>query len=82
MPVWRGSFPPGSTVFGEMVPLTDDELGRLEALTFQQTHPPISQLVYPAPGRYYPKRRKELNDFLTTWLGNVEGQGFRLIEVG
>ena len=64
-------FSPGSTVFGQMVPSTSDELGRLEALSFQQTHPPICQLIYPAPGRYYPKRREELNAFLTTWLGNV-----------
>ena len=75
-------FPPSSTVFGEMVPSTGDERGRLEALTFQQSIPPISLLVYPALGRYYPKRREELNAFLATWLRNVETQGFQLIEVG
>ena len=75
-------FPPGSTVFAQMVPSTSKEFGRLEALTFQQSIPPISQLIYPAPGRYYPKRREELNDFLATWLLNVEHQGHRLIEVG
>ena len=75
-------FPPGSTVFRQMVPSTRVQLGRLEALSFQQTHPPISQLIYPAPGRYYPKRREELNEFLATWLQSVEHQGHRLIEAG
>ena len=36
----------------------------------------------PTNSRYYPKRREELNDFLATWLRNVEHQGHRLIEVG
>ena len=75
-------FPAGSTAFLQMVPSTRHELGRLEALTFEQAIPPVSRLIYPAPGRYYPKRREELNDFLATWLRNVENQGHRLIEVG
>lgn len=75
-------FPPGSTAFLQMVSSTRHELGRLEALTFQQAIPPVYQLIYPAPGRYYPKRREELNAFLTMWLRNVEHQGHRLIEVG
>lgn len=49
-----------------------------EALTFQQDDPPLYQVVYPEPGKFYPQRKKELNDFLLQWLTNIENQGHRL----
>ena len=70
-------FPPGSTVFRNMVPSTDPRHGRLEALTFQQAIPSVYQEVYPEPGRYYPKLKRDLNGFLTTWLRNLKDQGHR-----
>lgn len=45
-----------------------------EALTFQQDDPPLYQVVYPEPGKFYPQRKKELNDFLLQWLTNIENQ--------
>ena len=60
-----------------MVPSTDPRHGRLEALTFQQAIPPVYQEVYPEPGRYYRKLKRDLNSFLTTWLRNLKDQGHR-----
>jgi hypothetical protein len=31
----------------------------------------IYQEVYPEPGKYYPKLKKELNAFLNDWLKNM-----------
>jgi len=31
----------------------------------------IYQEVYPKPGKYYPKLKKELNAFLNDWLKNM-----------
>jgi len=42
-----------------------------EALTFQNDYLGIFQQVYPEPGKYYPKLKKELNDFLNDWLKNM-----------
>jgi len=71
------AFLPGSTAFLGMVPATDISHGRLEALTFQQSIPPLYHEVYPEPGRYHPRLRESLNDFLTTWLRNLAAQGHR-----
>ena len=68
-------FPPGSTAFTHLVPSTDPTRGRAEALTFQQAIPPIYQEVYLQPGRYLLKFRKQLNEFLRFWLGNIQEQG-------
>ena len=68
-------FPPGSTAFNYLVPSSSLSLGRAEALMFQQSNPPIYQVTYPSPGRYYPKLRKELNQFLRIWLTNIKEQG-------
>jgi len=51
--------------------------GTAEALTFQQAIPPIYQEVYPGPGKYYPKLKKDLNNFLAMWLKNCLSQGHK-----
>ena len=57
----------------------DEHPGRVEALTFQQAIPPIYQRVYPEPGKVVPRLKRDLNDFLTTWLRNLKQQGHRLV---
>lgn len=44
------------------------EMKMAEALTFRNDYMGIYQEVYPDPGKYYPKLKKELNDFLNNWL--------------
>lgn len=51
--------------------------GMLDALTFEQSIPPIYQEVYPEAGKVRPKLKQELNAFLGTWLRNLEKQGHR-----
>ncbi len=51
------------------------DLHMAEALTFHMAMPPVYQEVYPAPGKVYPKLKKELNWFLNTWLKNCLDQG-------
>jgi uncharacterized protein YqiB (DUF1249 family) len=52
-----------------------------EALTFQNDYLGIFQQVYPEPGKYYPKLKKELNEFLNDWLKNmIEVQEYKLAE--
>ncbi len=53
--------------------------GTVEALTFQQSLPPIYQRVYPEPGKVNPRLRQELNNFLGLWLRNLKQQGHRLV---
>lgn len=51
-----------------------------EALTFQNDYLGIYQEVYPEPGKYYPKLKKELNTFLNDWLRNmIEVQKYQLV---
>ena len=59
-------------------PPTDERPGLLEALVFQQAIPPIYHEVYPEPGKVVPRLRRDLNEFLTTWLRNLKAQGHRL----
>lgn len=73
-------FAPGSTAFRAMVPSTDARHGRVEAIMYQQAIPPIYQQVYPEPGKYAPRLKRDLNAFLTTWLRNLKAQGHRLVE--
>jgi hypothetical protein len=40
-------------------------------LTFQNDYLGIYQVVYPEPGKYYPKLKKDLNEFLIDWLQNI-----------
>ena len=52
-----------------------------EALTFQNDYLGIFQQVYSEPGKYYPKLKKELNDFLNDWLRTmIEVQKYELVE--
>lgn len=68
---------------GDLVPDPDMELRvdleneTVEALTYQDQR--IYQEVYPAPGKICPGLKKSLNAFLSTWLTNIENQGFRLV---
>ena len=48
-----------------------------EALSFQMSNPPIYQVVYPSPGKVYPKLKRELNSFLNQWLSNCIQQGHK-----
>jgi uncharacterized protein YqiB (DUF1249 family) len=52
-----------------------------EALTFQNDYLGIYQEVYPEPGKYYPRLKKDLNEFLNEWLKNmIEVQKYELVE--
>ncbi|MFZ2497834.1 DUF1249 domain-containing protein [Methanosarcina sp.] len=52
-----------------------------EAMTFQNDYLGIFQEVYPEPGKYRPKLKKDLNDFLADWLKTIiEVQQYKLIE--
>jgi uncharacterized protein YqiB (DUF1249 family) len=51
-----------------------------EALTFQNDYLDIYQVVYPEPGKYYPKLKKELNEFLNDWLQNIIDAQYQLTE--
>ena len=72
-------FPPGEDSFQDFAPSTDSRHGRLEALMFQQAIPPVFRAAYPEPGRFDPEIKRELNDFLETWLRNLKRQGHRLV---
>lgn len=52
-----------------------------EALTFQNDYLGIYQEVYPEPGKFNPKLKKDLNEFLADWLRNIiEVQKYTLAE--
>ena len=57
-----------------------DRPGMAEALTFEQAIPPIYHEVYPEPGQVIPSLKRELNAFLSTWLGNLKAQGHQRVE--
>lgn len=57
------------------------DLKMAEALTFQQDGLGIYQVVYPEPGKVYPKLKQELNSFLRQWLKNIKAQGFEKKEI-
>jgi hypothetical protein len=48
----------------------------VEALTFQQDSTGTYQEVYLEDGRFNPKLKNDLNDFLNHWLKNLIEQGF------
>jgi len=48
----------------------------VEALTFQQDNMGIYHQVYFEDGRFNPRMKKELNNFLNSWLKNLIEQGF------
>ncbi|MGB9131157.1 MAG: DUF1249 domain-containing protein [Methanosarcina sp.] len=52
-----------------------------EAMTYQNDYLGIFQEVYPEPGKYRPKLKKDLNDFLADWLKTIiEVQQYTLAE--
>lgn len=59
----------------EMVVIVYPTLKMAEALTFEQSLPPIYQIVFPEPGKFHPQAKKELNEFLRLWLNNLIDQG-------
>jgi len=59
----------------EMVVLVYPALKMAEAFSFQQAIPPVYQEVYPEPGKFYPRLKKDLNSFLRQWLNNLINQG-------
>jgi len=59
----------------EMVVLIYPGRAMAEAFSFQQAIPPIYQEVYPEPGKYAPRLKKDLNTFLRQWLTNLINQG-------
>jgi hypothetical protein len=59
----------------EMVIIVYPALKMAEALTFEQSLPPIYQVVFPEPDKFYPQLKKELNGFLRLWLNNLIDQG-------
>ena len=61
-------------------PPKGDRPGMVEALTFQQAIPPIYQEVYPEPGKVILSIKRDLNAFLSTWLGNLKAQGHQQVE--
>jgi uncharacterized protein YqiB (DUF1249 family) len=54
------------------------ELKAVEALTYQLDSLGLYQVVFPEPGKVYPKLKTELNHFLNQWLTNLIDQGFYL----
>ena len=59
----------------KMVVIVYPTLKMAEALTFEQSLPPIYQVVFPEPGKFYPQLKKEINGFLRLWLNNLIDQG-------
>jgi uncharacterized protein YqiB (DUF1249 family) len=52
-----------------------------EAMTFQNDYLGIYQEVYPEPGKYRPKLKEDLNDFLADWLKTIiEVKQYKLVE--
>jgi uncharacterized protein YqiB (DUF1249 family) len=47
----------------------------IEAMTFQNRF--LYHEVYPEPGMFIPKLKKQLNSFLRQWLTNLKSQGFK-----
>ena len=61
----------------EMTFRVDREKGTLEPLTFQQDGSiQIYQEVYPEPGIWIPKLRRDLNTFAQQWLKNISQQRY------
>ena len=60
----------------EMTFRIDHEKGTLEPLTYQQDSLGLYQQVYPEPGRWIPKLRKDLNRFANQWFHNIEIQNY------
>jgi hypothetical protein len=61
----------------EMVIKIHTELKMIESLSYTLSSLGVYQVVYPEPGKVYPKRKKDLNHFLNQWLSNLIDQGFK-----
>jgi hypothetical protein len=53
------------------------EYKTIEALSFQNDYIGIYQRVYREPNRVNIRLKEELNQFLNTWLKNLNNQGFK-----
>ena len=62
----------------EMTVRVFSSAGMIEALSFQQSLPPIYSVVYPEPGKVDLRMKQDLNAFLSLWLRNLTAQGHRL----
>lgn len=62
----------------DMVIIVYLESKSVVAFSFEQSIPPIYQVVYPEPGKVYPLLKKELNNFLRMWLNNLIEQGHEI----
>ena len=60
----------------DMTISVDAAAGTVEPLTFQNDFMGLYQEVYTGDGRYRPRLRTELDDFLWHWLQNLQEQGF------
>ncbi len=49
---------------------------KAEALTYQDAR--RYDMVYPEPGKVYPRMKRSLNSFLVQWLKNLKNQGHKL----
>jgi hypothetical protein len=84
LPVFRISLAHNFVQNGDLMADPDMEIriypyaGFVEALTYQLDSLGIYQVVYPEPGKVYPKLKKDLNKFLNQWLSNLIDQGFYL----
>lgn len=58
----------------------DNEKQEAETLSFQNDYLGIYQEVYPEPGKYHPKLKKDLNEFLNDWLQNIIDTQYQLAE--
>ncbi|WP_243141156.1 DUF6908 domain-containing protein [Alkaliphilus pronyensis] len=60
--------------------IIDHEREIIMAATFQQDSLGIYQEVYLEDNKWSPQLSEKLNDFLSTWLGNIESQGYMPVE--
>lgn len=59
----------------DMVVVVFPELKAVMAHSFEQSLPPVCQVVYPEGGGFHPELKDQLNTFLRSWLINIEIQG-------
>lgn len=48
-----------------------------EAMTWRNDYVGKTSVVYPEPGKVYPKVKADLNKFLAMWLKNIIDQGHK-----
>jgi len=83
LPLFKISLAHNFTQNGDLMADPDMEIriypyaGFIEALTYQLDSMGIYQVVYPEPGKVYPRIKKDLNRFLNQWLSNLINQGFK-----